>query len=104
MQEQLKRYLYEHNFITDNQSAYRPNHSTETSLQKVMIDRLEGINETLVTGITLFDSAKCFNSNDHDIRMIKMQNYGVKSNVLSRFKSYYSDRTLFVKCDTSVSK
>ncbi len=30
--------------------------------------------------------------------------YGVKSNVLSWFKCYLSDRTQLVKCDTSVSK
>ncbi len=33
MQEQLKTYLYEHNFIMDDQSTYRPNHLTETSLK-----------------------------------------------------------------------
>ena len=99
MQEQFKTYLYEHNFITDDQSAYRSNHSTETSLHKVIIDVLEGINDGLLTGITLFDLAKCFDTIDHDILMLKLEKYGVKSNVLSWFKSYLSDRTQLVKCD-----
>ncbi len=36
--------------------------------------------------------------------MLKLEKYVVKSNVLSWFKSYLSDRTQLVKCDTSVSK
>ncbi len=67
MQEQLETYLYEHKFVTDDQSAYRPNQSTDTSIHKVMIDVLEEVNEGLVTGITLFDLARCFDDTDHDI-------------------------------------
>ncbi len=80
------------------------NNSTETLLHKVIIDILEGINDALLTSIALFDLAKCFDTIDHDILILKPEKYGVKSNVLSRFKSYLYDRTQLVKCDNSVSK
>ncbi len=78
MEEQLKSYLYEHNFISDDPSAYRPNHSTETFLHKVIIDMLERVNEGLISGIMLFDLAKLFDTIDHDILMTKLQKYGIK--------------------------
>ncbi len=60
--EATKTHLHKHNFITDDESAYRPNHSVETSLHKVTIDVLERVNEGLITAIMLFDLPKCINT------------------------------------------
>ncbi len=57
----------------------------------------------MVLRSSIFDS-KCFDTIGHDVLMLKLEKYGVKGNVLSCLKSYLSDRTQLVKCDTSVSK
>ncbi len=44
-------YLFDHHFTTNDQSAYRSGHSTETALHRVIIDLVNGANEVLVSGV-----------------------------------------------------
>ncbi len=73
LHRQLKEYLFEHEFITD-QSAYRSGHSTETALHRVTLDRLDGANGGLYSGMCFFDLVKCFETIDHDILLLKLKN------------------------------
>ncbi len=90
--EQLKDYLFEHHFITNDQSAYRFGHSTVTALHRVVIDLLNGANEGLVSGVCFFDIAKCFDTIDHGILLTKLEKYGVKNNALKLCNSYLDGR------------
>ena len=72
VQNQLKHYLVEHDFITCDQSAYRKNHSTETSLHKVIMQLLENANDGLLSGACFFDLQKCFDTIDHKILLTKI--------------------------------
>ncbi len=47
----IKDHLFDHHFITKDQSAYRSGYSTETALHRVVIDLLNGANEDLVSGV-----------------------------------------------------
>ncbi len=90
--EQLKDYLFEHHFISNEQSAYRFGHSTVTALHRVVIDLLNGANEGLVSGVCFFDIAKCFDTIDHGILLTKLEKYGVKNNALKLCNSYLDGR------------
>ncbi len=46
-------------------------HSTETALQRVMIDLLDGANDGLMSGMCSLDFAI-----DHDILLLKLEKYG----------------------------
>ncbi len=59
VQHQLKEHLLTYDFITINQSAYLPGHSTVTALHKLLMEILDGVNEDYVNGICLFDLEKC---------------------------------------------
>ncbi len=43
--QQLKDNLFDHHFITNDQSTYRSGQSTETALHRVVIEILNGTNE-----------------------------------------------------------
>ncbi len=57
-----------------------------------MLDLLEGANDGLYSGICVFDLAKCFDTIDHDILLIKLEKYGIRGTELSLFKSYLEHR------------
>ena len=69
----LHMYLFQHEFITGDQSAYRSGHFTETALHRVMPDLLDGTNDGLYSGMCFFDLAKCFETIDRDILLLKLK-------------------------------
>ena len=62
---QFREYLLAHAFITQSQSAFMKHHSTQTSLHHVIDSFLDNINHGELTGVCLFDIAKCFDTIDH---------------------------------------
>jgi exonuclease III len=103
MLEQLVFYLDEHDFISQDQSAYLKNHSTQTSLHRVTEDWLESMNEGLITGVCFLDISKCFDSIDHDLLLKKLECYGIQSTELKWFTSYLSNRMQVTKCNNTIS-
>jgi hypothetical protein len=101
---QLIKYLTIHDFISIDQSAYLKNHSTQTSLHRVIDDWLENINEGLLTGACFLDIQKCFDTIDHDLLLAKLECYGIKDNELNWFHSYLSRRSQRVLSNGSLSK
>ena len=65
MRSQLARYLEEHSFITPGQSVYLKDHSTQTSLHRVIDDRLECIIDDQIIGVCLVGISKCFDTINH---------------------------------------
>mgnify|MGYP000235322899 CR=1 FL=1 len=93
IQKQLLTYLVRHNFISTDQSAFIRNHSTQTSLHKVIDDWLHNVNDGLITGVCSLDLHKCFDSINHNTLIKKLQKYGIKGAECSWFKSYLKGRT-----------
>ena len=92
IQVQFVNYLKKYNFISYDQSAYLENHSTQTSLHRVVDDWLENMNEGFFTGVCFLDIQKCFDTIDHDLLLQKLQCYGVNGKEYQWFKSYLEDR------------
>ena len=68
------------------QSAYQPNHSTETTLLKVPNDILLNMNDQRVTLLLLVDLSAAFDTVDHDTLLHQLQfTFGVNGKVLSWF-------------------
>jgi hypothetical protein len=90
--KQLLNYLTDHKFITTDQSAYLKNHSTQTSLHRVVDDWLDAMNEGELVGVCFLDIAKCFDTIDHSFLCTKLTYYGICDNELTWFKSYLRNR------------
>ena len=91
----FKHYLFSNDLFPISQSAYRPNHSTETALLKVTNDILLNMNDKRVTLLLLLDLSVAFDTFDHDTLLHGLQfTFGVNGKVLSWFLSYLSGRSL----------
>jgi hypothetical protein len=103
MLAQMIYYLNEHDFISQDESAYLKNHSTQTSLHRVTEDWLEAMNEGLITGICFLDISKCFDSINHDILLKKSACYGIRKHELKWFTSYLHNRMQKTRCNDTIS-
>ena len=75
------------------QSAYRPNHCTETALLKVTSDILNELDERKVCLLTLLDLSAAFDTIDHDILLLRLEKtFGISGAALQWFGSYIRDR------------
>ena len=86
------------------QSAYRKFHSTETALLKLTNDIMENIDSGKITILTALDMSAAFDTLDHITLLHRLQHtFGLSGYVISWIRSYLTDRSSFVKIDSSSS-
>ena len=96
--------LEEHSFISMDQSAYLKRHSTQTSLHRVLDDRIGNVNDCAIMGTCLLDISKCFDSINHTIRLKKSEMCGITSTELTWLSSYLRGRKQVVKFHQETSE
>jgi len=90
---QLANHLFKCDLYVPVQSAYRPHHSTETALLKVVNDLLVSIDNGDAAVLALLDQSAAFDTIDHSILLNRLNAcFGVSGSVLSWFTSYLSCR------------
>ena len=90
---QLMFYLNRHNLFSSFQSTYRPGHSTETALLKVVNDLLLAMDNGKLSVLVLLDLSAAFDNVDHDILLYRIQHvFGIQGTVLSWFRSYLTKK------------
>jgi len=90
----LLRYLTDNNLLPRFQSAYRPNHSTETAVVKVLADILLVIDGGDLAGLALLDLSAAFDTVDHDVLLQRLRlTYGIDDVALTWFRSYQTTVT-----------
>ena len=81
---QLMPHLNRYNFFSSFQSAYRPGHSSETALLKVVNDLLLAMDEGKLSVLVLLDLSAAFDTIDHDILLHRLQHvFGIQGTVPS---------------------
>ena len=85
------------NILPLEQSGFRKNHSTATTLLKVSNDVATAMDKSLVTILVLLDYSKAFDAINHDLLLAKLQYYGFNRTTISWFKNYLSDRVQYVQ-------
>ena len=89
--------LNSHNLYNTCQSAYRPGHSTETALLKVVNDLFLTPIKGNISVLVLLDFSSEFDTIDHPILVRRLHtNFGFTYAVLQSFSSYLTDRTNYV--------
>lgn len=89
----LSKYLDDYHLMPEYQSAYRPFHSTETSLLKLTNDVLCNMEQRKVTLLVAVDLSAAFDTVDHTVLQdILHSRFGIDNTALEWFRSYLADR------------
>ena len=100
MAEQLNRFFAALNISEKFQSSFRPYHSTETALIRVINDMLMTSDMGSPSVLVLLDLSAAFNTIDHSVLINRLEHLvGLSGTVLSWFRSYLSNRFQFVKVE-----
>ena len=86
-----------HNIYNTCQSAYRPGHSTEAALLKVVDDLFLSLNKGNISVLALLDFSSAFDTIDHPILVHRLHtDFGFTDSFLQWFSSYLTNRTHYV--------
>jgi len=95
--QQLQHYLYTAGLLPMLQSSFRPLHSTETALLRVLSDILAAVDNGDLAAPVLLDESAAFDMVDHDILLQRLQtSFGNGGAALKWFQSYLTSRTQYV--------
>ena len=101
---QVSAHLNSHNLHNTCQSAYRPGHSTETALLKVVNDLFLSLIKGIISVLALLDFSSAFDTIDHPIFVHRLHtDFGFTDAVLQWFSSYLTDRTHYVSLSNHCS-
>ena len=91
---QVSSCLNSYNLYNTCKSAYRPGHSTEKSLLKVVNNLFLSLNKGNISVLALLDFSSAFDTIDHPILVHRLHtDFGFTDAVLQWFSSYLTDRT-----------
>ena len=80
------------------QSGFRPGHSTETAILRVLSDILQAVDRGDSAALVLLDLSAAFKTVDNKILIQRLQStYNIHSSVLQWFRSYLLGRTQHVR-------
>ena len=93
----MHKHLLRNDLFDPLQSAYRPNHSTETALIRIFDDLLTNLDNKKVILLALSDLSAAFDTVDHTILLERLcHTFGISGQALKWFTSYLSDRSQVV--------
>ena len=101
---QISTYLNANNLIRTSQTAFKPGHSADTALLKIINDILHAFENSDVTVVTLLGPSALFNTivlNNLSQRLEHL--YGISGTPLNWFRSYLSNRTQTVTANNKLT-
>ena len=91
--KQIREYLMINDLYDGFQNAYRPGHSTETTLIKLTNDIIGYLDDSEHAQLLLLDLSAAFDSLDHNILISRLRSIGFNGAALNWLISYLSNRT-----------
>ena len=103
--QQLNHFITLNNCFDVFQSGFRPHHSTETALVKVLNDIHLNADNGKISVLVLLDLSAAFDTVDHNILLDRLENWtGLSGMALNWFESYLKDRDFFVSIGNYTSE
>ena len=99
----LYKYLIKYKILSDKQFGFRSNLSTDDTVLEYLDAAYESLNSGNYFVSVFLDFSRAFDTVNHKILLDKLNAYGVRGSILSWFKSYLTDRKLFVSIGDSTS-
>ncbi|XDV16949.1 hypothetical protein PO909_016432 [Leuciscus waleckii] len=94
---QLNKFLSSNGYFDNFQSGFRPHHSTETALIKIINDIRLNTDSGKLSVLVLLDLSAAFDTVDHNILLDRLENWvGLSGIVLKWFSSYLDERGYYV--------
>ena len=90
----LMGFLNKYSLLHENQSGFRPDHSCQTALIKLVDQWMTCIDKSDIVGTLFLDFRKAFHLVDHEILLNKLSTYEFKASALK----------LLVRISTTVNK
>ena len=94
--EQTWDFLKQCNIISDEQSAYRENHSTETTVCAIQNDMIDITVNGKCGILVMLDLSAAFDTVDHMLLLEDLKAVGIEGEVYEWYKSYLRDRKVMV--------
>ncbi|KAL0148215.1 hypothetical protein M9458_056447 [Cirrhinus mrigala] len=102
---QLNSYLNSNGYLDNFQSGFRPHHSTETALVKIINDIRLNSDSGKISVLVLLDLSAAFDTVDHNILLERLENWvGLSGMALNWFRSYLEGRGYYVSIGEHQSK
>ena len=102
--DQLFDFLKQNSILANQQSGFRPLHSTETTLLHSVNQCLVNMDKGLINGFLFLDLKKAFDTVDHNILISKLEKYGIRGTALHLFRCYLSERKQICKLQNTMSE
>ena len=107
----LEKLVYKrvYGFLDSNGSLYtsqyrfRSNHLTDNAVTELLGEVLKNLENKKYTLAIFLNLSKAFDTLEHEIVIKKLTRYGIRGTCLKWFKSYLSNRSMRLKCRTSLS-
>ena len=100
---QMTAYLTSNNRLSTKQSGNKKSHFTETALIRPTDAILTGMDKKELYAMVLLDMSKAFDSINHDILLLKLQDLGISKYALAWFSSYLTNRYQVVRINSTLS-
>ncbi|KAI2647852.1 RNA-directed DNA polymerase from mobile element jockey [Labeo rohita] len=102
---QLNNYLNSNGYLDNFQSGFRPHHSTETALIKIINDIRLNSDSGKISVLVLLNLSAAFDTVDHNILLERLENWvGLSGMALNWFRSYLEGRGYYVSIGEHKSK
>ena len=91
--KQIIKCLSENELYPINQSAYRKNHSTETTIVSIFENIYNAIDKGNKVQLMLLDMSAAFDTISYEILLDRLEEIGIADKALDLLKSYITNRT-----------
>lgn len=97
IKSRLTRHLNINYILNERQFGYLSNVGTADAIATLINDVIKQLNEKKKVAGLFLDLSSAFDTVNHNILLFKMSHYGIRGKVLELFKSYLTNRKMYVE-------